>query len=66
MKIQSERYALLSVYDKQGIVEFAHTLTQLGIKIISTGGTAKELIKAKIPVIPITEITGEPESFDGE
>ena len=59
------RYALLSVYDKKGIVEFAQTLQNLGIQIISTGGTAQELIKNKIPVIPINEVTGEPESFDG-
>lgn len=65
MNIKSDRYALLSVYDKQGIVEFAQILRRLGIKIISTGGTAGELIKNKIPVIPIQKITGEPESFDG-
>jgi len=65
MNTKSERYALLSVYDKKGIVEFAQILHHLGIKIISTGGTAKELIKNNIPVISISEITGEPESFDG-
>jgi len=65
MSTKIERYALLSVYDKQGIVEFAQNLVTLGIKIISTGGTAKELIKNKISVIPIQEVTGEPESFDG-
>ncbi|MFH0773583.1 MAG: bifunctional phosphoribosylaminoimidazolecarboxamide formyltransferase/IMP cyclohydrolase [bacterium] len=65
MNTQPERYALLSVYDKRGIIEFAQTLNNVGIKIISTGGTAQELIKHKIPVIPISEITGEPESFDG-
>lgn len=65
MNTKQERYALLSVYDKTGIVEFAHTLNSLGIKIISTGGTAKELIHNNIPIIPIQDITGEPESFDG-
>jgi phosphoribosylaminoimidazolecarboxamide formyltransferase/IMP cyclohydrolase len=65
MNKQSDRYALLSVYDKRGIVEFGRALHTLGIKIISTGGTAKELEKNNIPVIPIQEITGEPESFDG-
>ena len=65
MNKQNEKYALLSVYDKRGIVEFAHTLSQAGIKIISTGGTAKELSSHNISVIPIQEITGEPESFDG-
>ena len=65
MSKQPESYALLSVYDKRGIVEFAQMLHKLGIKIISTGGTAQELIKHKIPVIPISKITREPESFDG-
>ena len=65
MKIQSEKYALLSVYDKTGIVELASKLHQFGFKIISTGGTANELLKHAIPVIPIQEITGEPESFGG-
>ena len=41
MNKQNEKYALLSVYDKRGIVEFAQTLSSLGINIISTGGTAK-------------------------
>jgi len=62
---QSDKYALLSVYDKQGIVGLASQLHTFGIKIISTGGTAKELLIHHIPVIPIQEITGEPESFDG-
>src|SRR3989344_5386943 len=64
-KRKVERYALLSVFDKTGIVEFAKTLTSLGYKIISTGGTSKILTANKIPVIPIQEITGNPESFDG-
>lgn len=60
-----ERFALLSVFDKTGIVEFVNILHKLGYKIISTGGTAKILIEAGIKIIPITEITGNPESFDG-
>ncbi len=63
MKI--DRYALISVYDKQGIVEFAKSLSSLGYKIISTGGTAKILTESNISVIPIEKITGNPESFDG-
>jgi phosphoribosylaminoimidazolecarboxamide formyltransferase / IMP cyclohydrolase len=59
------KYALLSVFDKTGIVELARVMHKLGYKIISTGGTAKVLIQAKIPVVPIQEITGNPESFDG-
>ncbi len=59
------KYALLSVFDKTGIIELAGKLHELGYKIISTGGTAKILIEDKIPVISISEITGNPESFDG-
>ena len=59
------RYALISVYDKNGIIEFAHYLHKAGYKIISTGGTAKVLLENSIPVIPVQEITGNPESFDG-
>lgn len=64
-KTSSDKYALLSVFDKTGIVEFAKTITSLGYKIISTGGTAKILTDNKISVIPIQKITGNPESFDG-
>lgn len=59
------KYALLSVYDKSGIGEFAKTLHNLDYKIISTGGTAKVLTENNIPFVPIQEITGNPESFDG-
>src|SRR5680860_1043209 len=61
----NRKHALLSVYDKKGIVEFAKSLTELGFEIISTGGTAKVLNDNKIPVIPIQKITGNPECFDG-
>ncbi len=57
--------ALLSVSDKTGIVEFARGLAELGIEIISTGGTANELAAAGIPVRSITELTGFPEIMDG-
>lgn len=59
------KYALLSVYDKSGIVPFAKTLHELGYQIISTGGTAKVLTENMIPLVPIQDITGNPESFDG-
>jgi len=61
----SNRYALLSVSDKSGIVPLAKSLDSLGFKIISTGGTAKVLMSAGINVVPIQKITGNPESFDG-
>jgi phosphoribosylaminoimidazolecarboxamide formyltransferase / IMP cyclohydrolase len=61
----NQKYALLSVYDKINIVSFAKQLADLSYKIISSGGTAKTLEMEGIPVIPIQEITGNPESFDG-
>ncbi len=60
-----KKYALLSVYDKTGIITFAKGLVEQGFTIISTGGTAKALEEQKIPFVPIQEITGNPESFDG-
>ena len=64
-KEASSKYALLSVSNKAGIVEFAKTLERLGFKIISTGGTAKTLEDQGIEVVPIQDVTGNPESFDG-
>lgn len=63
--LKQEKFALLSVFDKEGIVELAKTLQDLSYKIISTGGTAKVLTENGIEIIPIQEITGNPESFDG-
>lgn len=59
------RRALLSVSDKSGIVEFARGLHGAGVELISTGGTAKALADAGIPVIPIEQVTGFPEMMDG-
>jgi phosphoribosylaminoimidazolecarboxamide formyltransferase/IMP cyclohydrolase len=59
------RRALLSVSDKTGIVEFARGLAELGIEIISTGGTAGELADAGIEVRSISDLTGFPEIMDG-
>ena len=58
--------ALISVTDKTGIVEFAHALVEnFGVEVISTGGTAKVLEEAGVPVTPIEEFTGFPEMMDG-
>jgi len=57
--------ALISVYDKTGIVEFAKKLVELGWQIISTGGSYKELKNSGIDVIGIEEVTGFPEILDG-
>ncbi|RIK69268.1 MAG: bifunctional phosphoribosylaminoimidazolecarboxamide formyltransferase/inosine monophosphate cyclohydrolase [Planctomycetota bacterium] len=60
------RRALIAVYDKSGIVEFARALVdEFGIEIISTGGTAKHLKEHGIPVTLVEEITGFPEMLDG-
>ncbi len=57
--------ALLSVSDKTGIVEFAQALHALGIQLISTGGTARLLADAKLPVTEVAEVTAFPEMLDG-
>jgi phosphoribosylaminoimidazolecarboxamide formyltransferase/IMP cyclohydrolase len=57
--------ALLSVSDKTGIVEFARGLADLGIEIVSTGGTARELADAGLRVRQVSELTGFPEIMDG-
>jgi phosphoribosylaminoimidazolecarboxamide formyltransferase / IMP cyclohydrolase len=59
------RRALLSVSDKQGIVELARGLAELGVEIVSTGGTARSLAEAGIAVRAIEDFTGFPEIMDG-
>ncbi len=59
------RRALLSVSDKQGLVEFARGLQELGVELVSTGGTARELESAGIAVRAIEDFTGFPEIMDG-
>ncbi len=57
--------ALISVWDKTKVVEFAKALAGMGVRIISTGGTAKQLADAKIQVVGVEAITGFPEMMDG-
>lgn len=57
--------ALISVSDKTGIVELAKELTDLGVEIISTGGTYKKLTQEGVKAIEISELTGFPECLDG-
>ena len=57
--------ALLSVSDKTGIVEFAQALHGLGVQLLSTGGTAKLLADAGLPVTEVAEVTQFPEMLDG-
>src|ERR1022692_2051707 len=56
---------LLSVTDKTGIVEFASALAAMGAELISTGGTARLLRDAGIPVADVSDVTGFPEMLDG-
>jgi len=57
--------ALISVYDKAGLVPFAHGLNGLGVELISSGGTAEELRRAGLPVQEVADVTGFPEMLDG-
>ncbi len=57
--------ALLSVSDKSGIVELAQALHAQGVKLLSTGGTAKLLAEKGLPVTEVAEMTGFPEMLDG-
>ncbi|HTD57767.1 MAG TPA: bifunctional phosphoribosylaminoimidazolecarboxamide formyltransferase/IMP cyclohydrolase [Solirubrobacteraceae bacterium] len=59
------RRALLSVSDKTGLADLARGLVELGVEIVSTGGTAKALDEADIPVRAIEDFTGFPEMMDG-
>ena len=57
--------ALLSVYDKTGILELAEFLATNNVEILSSGGTAKHLIKNGIEVTEVSDYTGSTEMFDG-
>jgi len=59
------RRALISVYDKTGLEELARGLHEAGVKIVSTGSTAKKIAAAGIPVQEVEEVTGSPEMLDG-
>src|SRR5919202_55542 len=60
-----KRRALISVSDKKGVAAFARKLFRLGFEIISTGGTAKALEEAHVPVVQVSEVTGAPEMLRG-
>ena len=57
--------ALISVFDKTGLLELARALNRHGVEILSSGGTATVLRKADIPVVDVSKFTGSPELFDG-
>lgn len=62
---QPIRRALISVSDKQGIVDFARELHAMGVHLLSTGGTARQLTEADLPVTEVAQFTGAPEIMDG-
>ena len=57
--------ALVSVSDKTGIVELGRALADMGIEIVSTGGTMRALKEAGVPVMAVQDVTGFPEMMDG-
>ena len=57
--------AILSVWDKTGLVDLAGGLNDLGVEIFSTGGTKRALEEAGVPVRGVGEMTGFPEILDG-
>src|SRR3954453_23026768 len=59
------RRALLTVSDKRGVADFARGLAELGVEIVSTGGTARELAAEGVEARPIEDLTGFPEMLDG-
>ena len=61
----SPGYALLSVYDKTGLVEFGRVLADAGYRLISTGGTFADLRAAGLEVLQVSEVTGSPEMLEG-
>ncbi|MHB1341971.1 MAG: bifunctional phosphoribosylaminoimidazolecarboxamide formyltransferase/IMP cyclohydrolase [Coriobacteriia bacterium] len=66
MDLVTIKRALVSVTDKTGVVEFCKTLVEeFGVEVVSTGGTAKALADAGVPVRPIDDLTGFPEMMDG-
>src|SRR2546422_6817555 len=59
------RRALVSVHDKTGVVELARALRELGVELLSTGGTARLLRDSGVPVREVADVTGFPEMLDG-
>ncbi len=59
------RRAVISVYDKTGLIDLARGLSAAGVEIVSTGSTAKTIADQGIPVTPVEELTGFPEVLDG-
>jgi phosphoribosylaminoimidazolecarboxamide formyltransferase/IMP cyclohydrolase len=63
--VRPVRRALLAVYDKTGVVELAQGLSEMGVSLVSSGGTAATLGEAGLEVTPVEDVTGFPEMLDG-
>jgi len=63
--VRPVRRALIAVFDKEGVVEFARRLSALGVELVSSGGTAATIAAAGIDVTPVEAVTGFPEMLDG-
>ncbi|HLB61128.1 MAG TPA: bifunctional phosphoribosylaminoimidazolecarboxamide formyltransferase/IMP cyclohydrolase [Actinomycetota bacterium] len=63
--VRPVRRALVSVYDKSGLVELGRALSDLGVAIVSSGSTAATLVDAGVPATPVEEVTGFPEMLGG-
>ncbi|MBN2140598.1 MAG: IMP cyclohydrolase [Desulfovibrionaceae bacterium] len=65
MELLPIKRAILSVTDKSGLAEFAAALHGLGVELVSTGGTARRLAEAGLPVVEVSRVTGFPEILGG-
>jgi phosphoribosylaminoimidazolecarboxamide formyltransferase/IMP cyclohydrolase len=65
VSVRPVRRALLAVYDKSGVVELARALAELNVELVSSGGTAKALAAAGVPVTTVEDVTGSPEMLGG-
>ena len=63
--VRPVRRALLAVFDKDGVVDLARGLHELGVELVSSGGTAAALREAGVPVVSVEDVTGFPEMLDG-
>ena len=63
--VRPVRRALLAVFDKDGVVDLARGLHELGVELVSSGGTAAALRQAGVPVVSVEDVTGFPEMLDG-
>jgi phosphoribosylaminoimidazolecarboxamide formyltransferase/IMP cyclohydrolase len=65
MSVRQVRRALLAVYDKTGVIELARGLSEVGVRLVSSGGTATALQETGLEVTPVEDVTGSPEMLEG-